>query len=140
MGPVSEADGHDAPGLVSDLVPGLAAVVDDVVVVLEDPVGEVVVAHELPKVFDGVELRRLGGQRKQGKVRRGAQRLGDVPAGLIEQHDGVVAGLDLSADLLQVLAHRLAVAVGHDQAGGGSLVGADRAEDVDPLGALIFGR
>ena len=95
MGPVSEADGHDAPGLVSDLVLGLAAVVDDAVVVLEDPVGEVVVAHELPKVLHRIELWPLGRQWKQGKVRWDAQSLGHVPAGLIEQHDGVVAGLDL---------------------------------------------
>lgn len=140
MGPVSEADGHDAPRLVGDLVPGLATVVDDVVIVLEDPVGEVVVAHELPEVFNGVELRRFGRQRQERQVRRSLKRLGEVPAGLIKQHDGVVAGLDLGADLLQVLAHRLAVAVGHHQAGGGSLVGADRTEDVGPLGALVLGR
>jgi hypothetical protein len=52
----------------------------------------------------------------------------------------VMAGLDLGADLLQVLVHCLAVAVGHHQAGGRSLVGADGAEDVGPLGALILRR
>ena len=57
MGPVSEADGHDAPGLVGDGFPGGAAVVDDVLVVAEDAVGEVVFAHELPEVLHQIELR-----------------------------------------------------------------------------------
>jgi hypothetical protein len=52
----------------------------------------------------------------------------------------VAAGLDLGADFLQVLAHRLPIAIEHDQASGRSLVGADRAEGVGPLGALILGR
>jgi hypothetical protein len=41
-------------GLVSDLVSSLAAVIDDVVLVLEAADGQVVVPHELPEVFDGV--------------------------------------------------------------------------------------
>ena len=56
MRPVPESDGHDPPGLVCDFVPSLAAVIDDVVVVLEDAIGQVVVSHELPEVFDGVQL------------------------------------------------------------------------------------
>jgi hypothetical protein len=37
---LAEADGHDAPGLVDELVPCLAAVVDEVVIGFEDTVGE----------------------------------------------------------------------------------------------------
>jgi len=59
MGPIPQSDGHDPPGLVDDPVPGVAAVFDDVVLVLEDPVGEVVVAQELPEVFDRVQLRAV---------------------------------------------------------------------------------
>ena len=40
------------------MVPGIAAVVADVVVTLEDPVGEPVLAQEAPDDFDRVQLRR----------------------------------------------------------------------------------
>lgn len=38
MSPMSDADRHDAPRLFDKLVPGEAAVVDDVVMRFEDPV------------------------------------------------------------------------------------------------------
>src|SRR6266496_1931053 len=56
MRPVAQADGHDSPRLVDQLVPGVAAVVEDVLVGLEYPVGEPVVAHELPDVFGRIEI------------------------------------------------------------------------------------
>src|SRR5437899_10146821 len=56
MCPIAQADGHDCPRLVDEAVPGKAAVIDDVVIGLEDAVGEPVVADELPNVFDRVEL------------------------------------------------------------------------------------
>jgi hypothetical protein len=40
VGPVAKSEGHDAPGLIDELGPGIAAVADDVVVGDEDPVGE----------------------------------------------------------------------------------------------------
>lgn len=46
------SDCHDLPRLIGELVPGLPAVVDDVVVGDEDAVGEPVVAHELPDILD----------------------------------------------------------------------------------------
>lgn len=57
MGLLAQSEGHDAPGLVDELVPGEAAVVDDVIVGLEDAVRKPIVAHELPDVLDWVELR-----------------------------------------------------------------------------------
>jgi hypothetical protein len=56
MGPFSGSDGHDFPGLFDELVPGKAAVVEDIVVGLEDPVREPVVAQELPDVLDRVQF------------------------------------------------------------------------------------
>ena len=44
MGPLPAADGHDGPGLVDEPVPGVAAERHDVIVGLEDAVGEPVVA------------------------------------------------------------------------------------------------
>jgi len=54
MRPRSASDGHDAPGLVAELVPGVAAQGDDLVMGFEDAVGQPVVAHELPEVLDRV--------------------------------------------------------------------------------------
>ena len=63
MGPLAQSEGHDAPWLVDELVPSLAAVVDKIVVGFEDSVREPVVTHKLPDVFDRVEL---GGFWRQG--------------------------------------------------------------------------
>ena len=139
MCPVPESDGHDPPGLVCDFVPSLAAVIDDVVVVLEDAIGQVVISHELPEIFDGVQLRRSWRQRQQGDVVGKVQGLGCVPAGLIEDQNSVMPGLDLCADLGEMGIHAVAVAIGHDDAGGTAGLRADSTEDVGPLGSLIFG-
>ena len=68
MGPVAQSDGHDAPGLVDELVPGVAAVSDDVVVAFEHVVGEPIVAQELPDIFGRIEFGTLCQQRQSGDV------------------------------------------------------------------------
>ena len=50
MSPVSQSDGHDEPRLIRELVPRRAAVIEDVAVGGEDPVGDPVLAQELPDV------------------------------------------------------------------------------------------
>ena len=61
-------DGHDAPRLIDELVPGFAAVIDDVAVGSEDPVGEPVFANELPDILDRVEFGTIGRQRDDADV------------------------------------------------------------------------
>jgi transposase len=56
VSPTAQSDGHDGPGLLDELVPGIAAVIDEVIVAGKYPVGEPVVAHELPNVFLRVEI------------------------------------------------------------------------------------
>ena len=56
MGPIAQPDGHDDPRLIDERVPGVAAVVEDIVVGQEHAIGEPVVADELPDVLDGVEF------------------------------------------------------------------------------------
>ena len=70
----------------------------------------------------------LAGTRQPGRA---------VPTGLVEHQDGVAAGIDREADLLEMLGHGLGVAPGHDKAGALALGGADRPEDVGPLRSLI---
>ncbi len=84
MGPLAVSDGHDFPRLVDEVVPGITAVFNDVVVGCEDAVGQPVVSHELPDVLDRVELGRARRQRQQGHVVGHIELCGHVPAGLIE--------------------------------------------------------
>ena len=55
MRPFAHPDGFDACGLVDQLVPGITAMINDLVVGFEDAVREPVIPHELPDVFDHCE-------------------------------------------------------------------------------------
>ena len=137
-GPLAHADRHDAPGLIRQSVPGVAAVIDDGVVRGGNAVRQLVVAHELPNVLDRVQLGALGRQWHDGDVRRHDEALGDVPAGLIDQQRTMFAGRHPGRDLGQVQAHCLGVAPGQDQAGHSPGLGADGAEDVGGRRALVL--
>src|ERR1700751_1269073 len=67
--PIAAGDGHDVPGLIDERVPGIAAVVHNIVERFEHPVRQPVLAHELPDVFLAVEFGRARRQRHQGDVR-----------------------------------------------------------------------
>jgi hypothetical protein len=62
-----QSDGHDAPRLVDERVPCLAAAVDDVIVGFADAVGEPAAAHALAGVLDRVELET---SRRQGLLKK----------------------------------------------------------------------
>jgi len=42
---LAQSDGHDAPWLIDELVPGRTAMVDEIVVGFEDAIGEPIVAQ-----------------------------------------------------------------------------------------------
>ena len=114
--------------------------VDEIVVGFEDAIGQPVVAQELPDVFDRVELGAFRRQRNDGDVCRHDKTGRQVPAGLIDQEDGVGFGRDRFSDFRQVQVHGLGVAGRQDQGGALALVWADRAEDVGGSGALVTRR
>jgi hypothetical protein len=60
-----------------------------------------------------------------------------MPAGLIEQENGVFAGRDNLGDVLKVQVHRFGIAKGQYEARALAVIGTDRAEDVGRGGALI---
>lgn len=60
MCPIAQTDGHDGPGLCDQLVPGVTAVIDEVVIAGEDSVGEPVLTQELPDVLLCIELGTFG--------------------------------------------------------------------------------
>jgi hypothetical protein len=139
MRPLAQADGHDAPRLIDELVPSEAAVIDDIIVGLEDAVGEPVVAHELPEVLDRVQLWAFGRQRQEGDVGRDHQCCRGVPSRLIEDQDGMGAGGDMEGDLCEMHPHGLTVAAGHDDRRPFALGRAGGPEDVGRGRALILG-
>lgn len=63
-----------------------------------------------------------------------------MPAGLIDQEDGVGTRLDDLGDLHKVQVHRLGVAGWQDQGGALALLWTDRTEDIGGGRALITGR
>ena len=68
MNPGSQADGHDAPGLIDEFIPGSAAMIEEIVVGFEDAVGEPVIAEKLPDIFDWIELGAFWRQGDDGDV------------------------------------------------------------------------
>ena len=98
--------------------------VDEIIVGFEDAVGEPIVAEELPDVFDRVELGAFRRQRNYGDVCRHHKTGRQVPAGLIDQEDGVGVGRDSFGDFRQVQVHGLGVAGRQDQGGALALMSA----------------
>ena len=68
MRPLAHSNGRDLPGSVDKGIPGVAAVIDDIVVGFEDAVREPVVAHILPDIFNRVEFRAFRRQRDNGDI------------------------------------------------------------------------
>lgn len=81
--------------------------VDDVVVGLEDPVGEPVVANKLPDVLDRIELGAARRERQQGDVGQDDQFGRSVPSGLIEDDHSMSTGRQVEGDLFEMHAPNL---------------------------------
>ena len=99
MCPVAQADGHDAPWLVDEGVPGIAAVVEQVLVGCEHTVGEPIVAHELPEVLDRVQLGALGWQGHEGDVGWHDETMRQVPSSLVKEENSMPVWCDLRGNL-----------------------------------------
>ncbi len=98
MSPIAQSEAHDAPRLIGRLVQNIAAMVEDIVVASEDPIGGPVVAHELPEVFGWVELGTCWQQRQDCDFSRHAEFSRQVPTRLVHQEPGVSAGRHFRGD------------------------------------------
>ena len=87
MGPLPAPDRHDGPGLVDEPVPSVAAERHDLILGLEDAVGEPVAAQELPDVLDRIELRGAWRQMQECDVGWDGEPGGGMPSGLIQNDD-----------------------------------------------------
>jgi hypothetical protein len=137
MRPVSQADRHDAPGSVNELVPCVTAMVDDVPTVVEDTIGEPIFADELPDVLDRIELGALGGQWHERDVRWHEEFRGEMPSGLVDQDNGMCAGRDGSGNLSEVKVHRVGITFRQHQPGALAVLGAGRTENISRCRALV---
>ena len=137
MGPFSASDRHDLPGLIDELVPGFATQRDDIVVGLEYPVGKPVIAHELPYVFDRVQLGRSWWQEHQCDVGWDLEPAGGVPSGPVDDEYGVSAWCHQGRDFIKMPLHGLSVAAGQDKARTDTARGTDGTKDIGRLRALV---
>jgi len=126
------------PRLIDELVPSLAAVVDDVVVGGEDAVGEPVFTDELPDILYRVKLGAFRGQRDDADVGRDFEFTGGVPSGLIHEYDRMSAWCDGKRYFSEVQCHGFGVAEGQNEPCTLAVFRADRAEDVGRFRPLIF--
>ena len=140
MGPRPQSDGHDAPRLIGEVVPGEATMVQDVVVGFEDAVRQPVIAHELPDVLDGVELRAFRRQRQQRDVGRDDQARRDVPACLVEYQYGMGTGCHGGGYLGKVERHAFGIAAGQHQRRALALDRTGGTVDIGRGRALVLGR
>ena len=132
--------GMTPPRLISELVPGVAAVTDDIVVGFEDSVREPIIAHELPDILLGVQLRAFRRQGDQRDIGRNFQAAREMPAGLIDEKRRVRARRDLRGDLGEVEIHRLCIAAWHDERRALAVLGTDRPKNIGRGGSLVFWR
>src|SRR5215217_3582013 len=93
--------------------------VDKVGVGSEHPVREPVIAHELPDVLGGVELRAFGREHHERDVVWKHEAGREMPSGLVDDEYGVLAWSHFGGDFGEVQVHRLGVAGGQDERGSG---------------------
>jgi hypothetical protein len=115
-------------------------VIDEIIIGFEDTIGEPVVAHKLPDVFNRVELGAFRRQGDDGDVGWHNEARRHVPASLVNQKNSVCAGRNGLGDLHEMQVHRLGIAGGQDQGRTLALFRADRTEDIGGGGTLIAGR
>lgn len=139
MRPFAPPDGCDGPGLIDEAVPCVACGGDDVVVAVEDAVSEPVGAQILPDVLDRIQFGRARGQEDERDVFRHGEFGGRVPAGAVEQQDGMGALCDRPGDLVEMGLHGVGVSEGHGERGADTASRADRPEQPGALVALIGG-
>ena len=103
----------------------------------EDPVGEPIVTQELPDILDGVQLGAFRWERHERDGGGHNEVARQVPSGLVEEENRVLAGRDFGRDFGKVQGHRPGVAAGQDQCRALAVMRADGSEDIGGSRALI---
>jgi len=79
--------------IIGDEVPGIAAGLDDGVVIEPDLTREEAFTQIEPEPFDRVAFWGIGRQGQQGEIGWDDQALAAMPAGAVEQHHDMLVGL-----------------------------------------------
>ena len=114
--------------------------VDDVVVRCEDTVGEPVVAHELPDIFNRVKLGAFGWQRDNADVAGYLEFSSHMPTRLIHEYHGMGARRYGKRDFGEMERHGLGIAKRQNQPCTLAKLGANCPEDIGRLRPLILRR
>jgi hypothetical protein len=138
--PVAECDRLDGSLVVGEEIPGLTAFVEDVLVVIIDGDGELILAQVLPDVLHRIEFWRVGRQGQKADVVWRLEAGGGVVSGAVEDEDGVRPGCDLFADFSQMKRKCFGVGVWQDESGRGTARRTSRTEEIGPFVAQIARR
>jgi hypothetical protein len=117
-----------------------AMALDDVLVIIIDGDGELVLSQVFPDVLHRIELWRVGRQRQKGDVVWGLKTCSGVVSSTVEGQDGVRSTCDLFANLGQMKRKRFGVGVWQDKSSRGAPYRTHRPEDAGPFVAQIARR
>ncbi len=126
-------EGSDPFRRCHEIVPGIAAGIDDILVGFVKPVGELVLAEVLPDVFGGVELWGVGRQGYDGDIIWNNKFFAAMPASSVKDEHGMSAGRDGFGDFLQVQVHRLRIGIRHHDSRARLPLRAHGAEEISPF-------
>ena len=135
--PGERAEGLDSAGFLAQGVPGRAAGVKDVVVGRPEPVREEALLEIEPDALDGVQLGRVGRQEDEGEIGWDAQASAGVPAGAVEDDEGMGARRHRVGELIEHQLHGGGVGDRQDQRDARVADRADGAEQVHQFVAEV---
>ena len=120
-----------------ELVPGVAAGVQNGAVGVPDLMCECVSAEILPDEFDRVQLGRVGRQDQQCDIGWHDQLWRAVPAGTVDHQQGDGASAHAHTDFGEILVHNVNVDGWHDQGSAGAARRANGAKHIGPIKATV---
>jgi hypothetical protein len=118
------------------MVPGLSNGVLELGRIRIDAIAQVALAKFAPDEFDRIEFGRGRGQVDEGEIVGYLKSAAVVPAGAIEDQDGMDIGRQLRAETAQLPIHRFGI--GHRHQPGVALAGV-RAEGAEQIDELVLG-
>ena len=93
----------------------------------------------MPDVLDRVQLRGAGRQEDWRDVVGHVELASGVPSGSVEQQDGMSSRSDVSRDFVEMELHHVGVGIGQGKGCPDAAGGADRAEQIGVVIALVGG-
>ena len=127
----------DAWFILIEEVPRLAGFLNNVLVTVEDGVGEFVFAQILPDVFHAVEFGRVARQADQGDIAGHDEAIAAVIPCAIKENCGMGTGAHHLADGVEMQPHDLGIGFGRDDGCSNGAAWASGSEEIGPTVALI---